>query len=130
MLNKITPNEIYEGLPCSVVAVGTALGITDKKELNIIMSDANYRNDGYMTLNDMNRFIRSKLRIQKREYFKKNERNVLFGFLHGDTFEGNQRKAIICVLGHYIYVDKLDYYSFFNNEYDKVVCVWWIKENH
>lgn len=40
----------------------------------------------------------------------------------------NTNRAAVCVLGHFIYVNGEDYWSFFNNENDPVVCVWYIKE--
>lgn len=33
----------------------------------------------------------------------------------------------VCLLGHYIYIDNDNYYSFFDNDEDEVVCIWWLK---
>lgn len=115
-MSRITPDAIYDGLPCSVVAVGCALGSGSEIMVNGLKAD------GYLTLDNMNRYIRSLLPIQKKEYFKRGTRPLLKDFL-----EGNKKRAVVCLLGHYVYVDKEDYWSFFKNEYDEVVCVWWIK---
>ena len=114
------PNSFYRESPCSVVAVGTALNMQGK---NLKISDipANLKKDGYLTLNDMNRFVRSHLSVKKRENFKRGERKILRDFL-----EDNENNAIICVLGHYIYAEGKVYYSFFDNDYDEVVTVWWL----
>ena len=42
--------------------------------------------------------------------------------------ENNKDKCCVCVYGHFIYVDGQDYYSFFENEQDPVVCVWYIRQ--
>ena len=120
MIKRITPKEIYNGLPCSLVSVGCAVGEKDGK---LIEKSKGLKEDGYLTLDNMNRYIRSMLPIQKKEYFKRGERPLLKDFL-----EGNTRKAVVCLLGHYIYVEGEQYWSFFKNEMDPVVCVWWIKE--
>lgn len=117
---RITPSNIYNNLPCSIVAVGCALGDEEGK---IIKEVEGLKDDGYLTLDNMNRYIRSQLPVQKKEYFRKGERLLL-----GDFLMGNKRRAVVCLLGHYVYVDGENYYSFFKNEYDEVVCVWWLKE--
>lgn len=118
---RITPKSIYNGLPCSFVAVGCAVG--EKNEDLMRFADG-LKDDGYLSLDNMNKYIRSLLPIQKKQYFKRGERPIL-----KDLLENNQRKAVVCLLGHYVYVDGKDYWSFFENEYDDVVCIWWIKEN-
>ena len=119
-MKRITPKSIYKGLPCSLVAVGCAIGEKDGK---VIEKATGLKDTGYLTLNDMNKYIRSLLPIQKKDYFKRGERPKL-----KELLEDNNRKAVVCLLGHYVYIDKDKYYSFFKNEYDDVVCIWWIKE--
>lgn len=117
---RISPNKIYDGYPCSIVSVGCAVEARGGRLTDI---PEGLKNNGYLKLEDMNRYIRALLPIQKKEYFKRGERTVLIDFLKRNT-----RKAVVCLRGHYVYVDGADYWSFFKNEYDEVICVWWIKE--
>lgn len=123
-MKRIIPNVIYEGLPCSVVALGCAKGIAKKSDLGGLISNE-LQEDGYLSLNGMNKLIRANLRVQKRVIYKRGERPMLVAFAHG---AGKGKKAIICVLGHYIYFDGKDYYSYFFNGKDQVVSVWYLKE--
>lgn len=118
---RISPKNIYNKLPCSIVAVGCAVG---ERNGRIIEAPKGLKYNGYLPLNDMNRYIRSLLPIRKKEYFKRGERPLL-----KDILPGNDRKAVVCLLGHYVYIDGEDYYSFFKNEMDPVVCIWWIKND-
>ncbi len=115
-----TPHRIYNDFPCSMVAVGCALG-EDKDK--VISRAIGLKNDGYLTLDNMNKYIRSLLDVQKKEYFKRGERMTL-----EELLKGNERRAVVCLLGHYVYIDHEDYWSFFKNEMDEVVCIWWLKE--
>lgn len=117
-MSRITPDKLYDGLPCSMVAVGCAKN--DAAEL--VSRAVGLKGDGYLTLDDMNRYIRANLSVRKKEYFKRGERPLLKDFLNGNT-----ERAVVCLLGHYVYVDGEDYWSFFKNEFDPVVCVWWLK---
>lgn len=119
-MQRITPKFIYHGLPCSLVAVGCATG---EKNGKIIGNAKGLKNNGYLSLDDMNRYIRSILPVQKKVYYKRTERPSLKDFL-----KNNNKRAIICLLGHYIYVEGENYWSFFDNAEDLVVCVWWLKE--
>lgn len=93
-------------------------GYTDSE----IYMSAKLKADGYLTLNDMNKYIREHINVKKKIYYKRNERITLEEFL-----ADNNEKAIICVLGHYIFVNKQTYYSYFDNISDEVVCVWILK---
>ena len=125
-MKRITPDAIYEGLPCSVVAVGCALGITRKNDLKALFSDE-LKADGYLSLNGMNKLIRANLNVKNRVNYKRGERPLLVEFAHGS---GKGKKAVICVLGHYIYFDGKDYYSYFFNGQDRVVSVWYLEEEN
>ena len=103
-----------------MVAVGCALGQDRNK---IISKAAGLRGDGYLTLDHMNKYIRSLLPVQKKVYYKRGERPKL-----QDILKDNEKRAVVCLLGHYVYIENNDYWSFFKNEYDDVVCVWWLKE--
>lgn len=119
-MNKKLPSSIYEGYPCSVVAVGCALGLTDAEAIKKLLSPE-LHDDGYLSLSGMNHLARTKLPIVKRYNYKRGERLTLLKF--SCNFK---EKAIVCVSGHYIYYNGEDYYSFFNNEFDDVIAVWQI----
>ena len=120
-MSRITPDNKYHGLPCSYVGTGCAyedvIGEPFPAELPCGLYD-----DGYLTLENENKFIRQFLPIKKKQYFKRNERITLRRFL-----ENNNERCCVCVYGHFIYVNGKDYWSFFDNEDDMVVCVWYIK---
>ena len=118
-MKRIEPPKKYNGLPCSMVSVLCAVGDANDKAIGLAVG---LRNDGYLTLKDMNKYIRSCMDIRKRQDFKRGERKTLQDFL-----SGNKEKGIICVRGHYIYVEGETYYSFFDNDMDEVITVWWIK---
>lgn len=111
---RICPDETLINEPCSVVAVAVANG---GNKIPVQVSKA----DGYMTLEDMNRYVRSNLHVAKRVYYKRGQRPKLC------ELECNGR-AIICVLGHYIYVEDEKYYSFFDNLNDDVISIWFLKD--
>ena len=119
------PDPNWISLPCSICAVKTALDFwvppklkDDFKEINIPDGFV-VKKDSYVTLNSMNKLIRSNLPVRKRVNFKKGERPLL-----KDYIPNNQETAIICCLGHYIYQEYDKYYSFYNNDNDEVVSVW------
>lgn len=112
MMNQVLPNPSLAYYPCSIVAVSTA-----KKQLTIT---TDIKKDGYLTLKNFNRFIRANMSVEKYVYYKRTERKPLKEF----HFDG---KAMVLVLGHCIYVDKDNYYSFFNNDDDMVVAIWYLK---
>lgn len=114
------PEKFLYDMPCSIVAITSA-----KKDLNInteTILPNNLKENGYLDLNSMNKLIRTNLPVKKKQYFKRTERILLENFL-----EDNTEKCIVCVYGHYIYVNGEDYWSFFPNEKDKIVCLWYLK---
>lgn len=117
---RFLPEKHLQDSPCSIVAIVSA-----KKDLNIntetILPDT-FKEDGYLDLDSMNKLIRENLPVKKKQYFKRTERILLKDFL-----ENNIEKCIVCVYGHYIYVNRKDYWSFFSNEKDKVVSIWFLK---
>ena len=121
-MKRIIPSDIYQGLPCSTVALGCAMGITSKNDLKGLKSNE-LKNDGYLSLNGMNKLVRANLNVKNRVNYKRGQRPMLREFAHSDS-EG--KKAIICVLGHYLYFDGRDYYSYFWNGKDQVVSVWFL----
>ena len=121
-MKRIIPDEVYSRRPCSVVSIGCALGLTDRKQIRAIVPDG-LKNDGYLSLDGMNRLVRSVLPVEKKEVFKRGQRPIL-----RDLMKDNHRRAVVCLLGHFIYIDGDKYYSFFRNGDSPVVCVWWLKE--
>lgn len=112
-MKRNVPAKIWEPLPCSYVALGCA---------GVIAMDIPVREDGYANLRDMNKVVRSLCDVKKYEYYARNERVTLEQYMKYKK-EG---RAIICVLGHFIYADfsKNEYWSFFDNATDRVVAVW------
>lgn len=118
---RIKPNDKYDNMPCSYVGVGCAYEDIYNKEFDEPLPDG-MKQDGYLSLDNANKFIRQHLDVKKKKYFKGDERMTLAQFL-----EMNEEKCCVCVYGHFIYVNKHDYWSFFNNDHTEVVCVWYLK---
>ncbi len=121
---RITPDYKYIGKPCSYTGVGCAYEDTMHEAFNKPMPD-NLKDDGYLSLDAANKFIRRYLPIRKKQYYKRSERITLKDFL-----QTNETSCCVCVYGHFIYVNGQDYWSFYENEDDDVVCVWYIKDVH
>lgn len=120
MMYRITPANKYRDIPCSFVAIGCAFDFFNRsEELSIPVNE-----NGYATLDAVNRQIRKVFNVKKYLYFKKEERY---------TLESVSRElvgcGVVCVLGHFIFVDfdRQEYYSFFENSLDKVVAIWLLK---
>ena len=138
ILRKSPPDAAWGILPCSKCAVLTAISMKASE----IKPDPNYlgkpadillyyppeyklKAGGYATLNSMNKLVRGNLTVSKRVDYKRGERPLLKDFLSEHPDPGDS--TIICCLGHYIYAEGLIYYSFFENFYDEVVAVWFLK---
>ncbi len=117
----ISPKSKYNGLPCVYVAVGTAFDQINGIEFKESLPDE-LKSDGYATLNVANKYIRKNLSVKRRQGYRRGERPLLDEFLANNT-----EKCIICVFGHFIYVDQNKYWSFFDNSTDEVVAVWYLK---
>ena len=119
---QITPNQKYKGLPCAYVGTGCAYEDIYHQAFTEPMLD-NLRDDGWSTLDNTNKYVRSILPIKKQVYYKRNERISLKEFL-----ANNDSKCLVCVYGHFIYAKENNYWSYYDNSEDMVVCVWYIKE--
>lgn len=120
-MKRIVPGKIYRGLPCSVVALGCALKIGDSEALQRLYSPSIHA-DGYLSLDGMNRLVRANMGVIRRVNYRRGERPCLRDFCH--RFDG---KAVVCVAGHFVYVEDGNYYSFFKNGNDEVICVWEVR---
>lgn len=120
---RIEPKYIYDGLPCSYVATGCAYEEHYGRTFMAPLPDG-LRNGGYLSLEGANRFIRKYLPVRKRVSFRRSERPLLKDFLRT-----NHERACVCLYGHFVYISGGDYWSYFENENDPVVCVWYLKEN-
>lgn len=121
---RYDPDDKYRGLPCSYVATGTAYEDYYNTPFEEPLPEG-LKESGWLTLDNENRFVRSLLPVKKKFYYKRKERFPLSEFL-----ETNEANALVCVYGHLIYVRGHDYWSFFENEDDSVVCVWLLKDKN
>ena len=125
-MKRIKPKDFYLDLPCSVVSIGCASetlhGSFDYGKIKVFSEIAS-ANDNYATLRSVNGEIRKLFNVRKYVYFKRTDRVTLKEMCERlKTKDGFN--AIVCVLGHFLYVHNNTYYSFFNNEDDKVVAMW------
>ena len=119
---KITPSERFNGIPCSMVALYYAYKNIYNQRI-AVEEIIRTRPDGYLALSKMNNYINMFFKVKKAQQYGSTKRFSLDDFL-----KTNDKKCIICVLGHYIYVDGKNYYSFFDNEKDKIVKIWYVEE--
>lgn len=119
-MNCIVPKSFYEGLPCSVVSIGCASeklrGSFDYDKIKSFSEIAS-ANDNYATLRSVNEQVRKFFNVKKYTYYTRAERKTLKECCSGKT-------AIVCVYGHFVFVNGDTYYSYFDNANDKVVAVW------
>lgn len=103
--------------PSLVIAVDLALGIIESPH-----DWPKIRRDGYASLNAANTWIRENLPVKRRRDYRRGERPKLKDL----RLDG---MAIVCVLGHYIFLDHEVYWDFFDNDEDDVVTVWELDES-
>lgn len=138
MYTRIIPKMQYYGSPCSHVAVQTArdeLIMDDIRPVGDKWLPRIKSKDGWCTLSDMNRCVRKYFNVAKRVDYKRGQRPTLSYFLRNiENMFGNEYlsySAIIVVYGHCIFMDKnKNYYSYYENEDDEVVAVWFLKNEH
>lgn len=118
---KITPSERFYNTPCSMVALYYAYKNIYNQRI-AVEEIIRTRPDGYLALAKMNNYINMFFKVKKAQQYGKDKRFSLSEFL-----KTNDKKCMVCVLGHYIYVDGKNYFSFFDNEKDKVVKVWYVE---
>lgn len=125
-MKRITPKDFYLDLPCSVVSIGCASemlrGTFDYDKIRAFSEQAS-ANDNYATLRSVNEQVRKFFNVKKYTYYIREQRKTL-NQLAGLQNWKNGFNAIVCILGHFIFVNNDSYYSYFNNDNDKVVAVW------
>ena len=118
-MNCIVPKPFYKGLPCSVVSIGCASellrGTFDYDKIKMFSEMAS-RNNNYATLRSVNEQVRKFFNVKRYTYYTREQRKKLKEY----HFEN----AIVCVYGHFVFVHGDTYYSFFDNDDDRVVAVW------
>ena len=117
------PSEIYSELPCSVVAVGCALGMATREAVIGLISPKTH-SDGYLSLKGMEALILANMAVDCKVYYKRDRRPTLAEFMKANK----GRRAIICLLGHFVYFDGNDYHSYFFNDNDPVVQAWYVED--
>lgn len=119
---RFEPHPKYHGHPCSYVGTGCAYEDVYGKPFDKPLPPG-LKDDGYATLETENKYLRSIIPVRKKQYFRKGERPILKNFLLQ-----NSERCCICVYGHFIYANEHDYWSYFNNDNDEIVCIWYLKE--
>ena len=110
-LKRAEPDNYLANECCAIVAIACAKGFVPDDMSEFVGCHR------YTSLDEMNRFVRQHLRVKKRVYYKRGERPKLRDI----SIDGC---AIICVRGHFLYLDHDTYYSFFDNEGDDVISCW------
>lgn len=117
---RITPKSKYLDRPCSYVSTGCAYEDITGERFTAPLPEG-LSETGRATLNQLNTYVRAHLKVKKKVYYKRAERIKLREFLAENTGH-----AVVVVLGHAIYVNGKDYWSFFKNANDDVVCAWYL----
>lgn len=118
---RVIPGRKYKGRPCSYVATGCAYENMTGQKFTAAEPEG-LTETGYATMQILNSYVRAHLPVKKKFYYPRTERFRLRDFLSDNT-----ERAVVCVYGHLIYVNGGDYWSFFENINDKVVCIWLLK---
>jgi hypothetical protein len=132
-LKQNVPSELYDSIPCTMVAnICSLIGAVPAKndfdacflKCRGIAETLGYHSDGYLSLKEENRFIRSIQKVAKYTYYKRSERFPLSALPERHATRKKPLRAVVMVLGHCIYVHDGMYDSFFDNCEDDVVAVW------
>jgi len=120
---RYEPDPKFRELPCSMVGTGCAYEYLKGDYFSTARKNYPFglKPDGYLSLDLEDKYIRQFLSVKKKRYYKKDERITLSEFL-----KTCKEPAAICVLGHFIFAAGGDYWSFFDNDNDLVVCVWYL----
>lgn len=136
-MERHIPASIYEGVPCSLVALRIAADhyrlLAEMRKVEFERKDdfcrildnsgAKLHADGYCPLSEFNKMVRyvfPKELIIKRQDFRRGERPALKDMV----FTTN---ALACVKGHFVFVEKDGYWSFFDNDNDEIVAMWLLR---
>ena len=125
--NVHIPARFFENRPCSVVAINCALKDFGKidDDLTDLSDIVEINENGYLSIANMDKVVKHFFTTAKKRYFGKKDRISLFSHhWYYDTFAN--KRAIVCVEGHYLYITNYNYYSYFNNTNDLVVAIWFL----
>lgn len=75
---RITPNAKYHGLPCSYVAVGCA---AEEQRKQVEGLAEGLKSNGYLSLNDMNKYIRTNSSNKEKRIFQKRRKTKATGYI-------------------------------------------------
>jgi len=128
-LKRNGPPDECRGLPCSIVggacamlqrgeaeAAAAAIRRIREEERRLGIS---HRSDGYLTLAANNKLVRALFGVKRRRDFKRGERPKLKDL--------EEKEALVCVYGHFLYLKDGGYWSYFDNADDEVVALWELK---
>ena len=121
---RFEPDPKYSGLPCSVVGTGCAYEYTTGNYFPLNSKTTRpygIRPDGYLPLDAEDKYIRGFVQVDRKKYYKRGERPLLKDFL-----ATNDKVCAVCVYGHFIFVAKNTYWSFFDNDNDEIVQIWYL----
>lgn len=118
---RYNPSSILYNKPCSMVSLDTAYRDIYNEFIDID-EIVRTRSDGCLALSKMDMYVKLLFRVRKAIQYTKEKRFTLKEFL-----QHNMIKCIVCVEGHYVYVDGKNYYSFFDNLEDKIVKIWYVE---
>lgn len=118
-LITIAAKGTLEKFPCSILALGLAIA---QAKLKVDEIGIKVDKSGYCQLRNIDEAIKIHFKVEQYRYYRDNARKKLGEFIE---FPG---QYIVCVKGHYIYVDGENYYSFFDNSEDMVVAYWKLGE--
>lgn len=120
---RYEPDPKYLELPCSVVGTGCAYEYLTGYQFPLNNKTMPYglKADGYLPLDKEDAYLRKFVQVTKKQYFKRGERPKLKEFL-----KDNKGPAAVCVYGHFIFAVNGDYWSFFDNDNDEIVQIWYL----
>lgn len=115
---RIEPDQKYSEIPCSYASLYIAMDVFRKTDPKPVVPDGT----SYLTLDAADRLFKKYFPRARRYYYNKDNRVILNLFL-----QTNNQKVIICVKGHYLFANGRNYYSFFDNNLDEIIGIWYLQ---
>ena len=115
---RLLPSCIYKGMPSSVMAVGCALNLFDKKaiEKKLLPGSEVWE---YPSLTQLDKLIRKHLSVTNKTGAVKGKDVTLLEYM-----DKHNTPAIICCMESIIYYNGMDYYSFLDVSCNNIIAVW------